>query len=770
VVDQLAQLAERQQQLAPVESAKPVDKLPDGFADLGMHPAADRALARCLAEKMKLRAELQQRSRSEPDSEFAYQNECSGELFNVAHSRKTIADRIAVLGHCSERLRGQISPEVLDEFDRRCAIVRQQLSPDEIINISQVFPEDYDAEPVSIRRFVSDDHYLGKVLRESLYPLILDDLEQLFEGDFSEVILGGSVGWGKTRMAEIGVLYDVYRCNCLKDPAAAFGLIPGGKVAFVCGSVTAGQASRVMFHGIRQLALQCRYFEEPHCRLNRKIKTELRFENKNVVVYPVAAEEHSMLGEDVFGCSLDEMNFMERVERSKRSRPGDTGVFDQAAELYNRISVRMRSRYNTRGQLPGKLWLISSSRYPDDFTDRKEREAAEELRKNGKTLSFVRHYAFWQTHPKSKFTLDEKGEIKTFKVEVGGLTTSSRILDGTEENVCQERVINVPVDLRTAFERDIDKALRDNAGVATFAIKPFMGNRKAIGQMFEKGKKAGLRHPFSRMDVTLQEKCAPEDRVERLLPENLHWIDRQKTTPEGRPMVDRDRPLMERVLFPALRYAHNDLSKSGDATGMCVVHAVDSMKVQRWAGEQYVTEDKPVMQVELILRVVPPVGGQVDIPNTRAIYYLLREMGMQFGKITYDTWGSQESVKALQDSGFAADNYSVDREKTAYETLRTAINDGRVICYCCPELERELAQLEDAGDKVDHPPFAGASKDLADALAGAVYACEQGWAAGHGIVGLFGTGIVQEEPPTQRGSGTAGDVVSLEDIEREGIL
>jgi hypothetical protein len=31
-------------------------------------------------------------------------------------------------------------------------------------------------------------------------------------------------------------------------------------------------------------------------------------------------------------------------------------------------------------------------------------------------------------------------------------------------------------------------------------------------------------------------------------------------------------PATERVLYPGLRYAHVDLSKSGDATGLCVAH------------------------------------------------------------------------------------------------------------------------------------------------------------------------------------------------------
>ena len=91
---------------------------------------------------------------------------------------------------------------------------------------------------------------------------------------------------------------------------------------------------------------------------------------------------------------------------------------------------------------------------------------------------------------------------------------------------------------------------------------------------------------------------------------------------------------------------------------------------------------------------------------------------MQFGKITFDTYGSQESIKTLKDEGFDADLLSMDKDTTPYDILRTAIYDERILCYRVPVLEKELIQLERGEKKIDHPATHGASKDLADALAG----------------------------------------------------
>lgn len=203
---------------------------------------------------------------------------------------------------------------------------------------------------------------------------------------------------------------------------------------------------------------------------------------------------------------------------------------------------------------------------------------------------------------------------------------------------------------------------------------------------------------------------------------------------------------MEKILFPALYQAHCDLSKTGCATGLVIAHIIGARKIARFDASEMkqIEELKPVIRVDLVLRIIPPPHGEIDIPRVRAIIYELnRRHGMQFGKITFDIFGSQESIKSLRDEGFNAAMFSVDRDITAYETLRTAMYDGRLLCYRVPVLERELAQLEFVDMKVDHPGSAGAPKDLADALAAVVYHCEESWRAGEGSRGMFKLGALE---------------------------
>jgi len=214
--------------------------------------------------------------------------------------------------------------------------------------------------------------------------------------------------------------------------------------------------------------------------------------------------------------------------------------------------------------------------------------------------------------------------------------------------------------------------------------------------MFELGKSAGMKPTFSALEVTLQN---PSLEAERLLPENLHRIERQKQDQYGRPMSKDPMgriPVMETILFPALYFAHVDLSKTTDATGIVVAHAVAAKRVRRMdpGTGQTIYESMPIIRVDLALRVLAPRNGEIDIPKVRALIYELRQLGMEFGLVTFDTYGSQESVKALKDAGYPADVYSVDTDFTPWEEVRQALYDERLMCFEVPHLEQELAQLE----------------------------------------------------------------------------
>ncbi len=122
--------------------------------------------------------------------------------------------------------------------------------------------KDYARIPVPVRTFIYDDRYLGRVMKGNVFPRIIDDLETLFAGNYTEVVLGGAIGWGKTTFAVVAIAYELYRLSCLKDPALAYGMKPGSNMTFINVSVNVTQATKVFFQDLYGLVKSCPYFQK----------------------------------------------------------------------------------------------------------------------------------------------------------------------------------------------------------------------------------------------------------------------------------------------------------------------------------------------------------------------------------------------------------------------------------------------------------------------------------------------------------------------------
>jgi hypothetical protein len=273
------------------------------------------------------------------------------------------------------------------------------------------------------------------------------------------------------------------------------------------------------------------------------------------------------------------------------------------------------------------------------------------------------------------------GEV--FRVFAGDLSRRPRILPNDEEVSTSDEplVIEVPVEHRPEFERDILNALRDVAGVSTTAIHPFLTNRDAVAACFTD------RPSILSDDVTDLSKGSL-----RVYPGRLHM-------PE------------------LVRFAHLDLSLTGDATGV-VVGCVDRFVEVDREGE---VEVLPHIRVDLVLSIRPPPDGEVPYERIRALLYKLRELGLALRFVTADSFQSRDMLQTLRLKRFTTGLVSMDRTPLAYELLKAALYDRRVDVPENETLLGELLSLEvDAKtEKIDHRP--GGSKDLADALAGVVH-------------------------------------------------
>jgi len=418
--------------------------------------------------------------------------------------------------------------------------------------------DDYHTIPVDPKTFLIDDYYLG--LKDDVYPALIDEFVEMNSGKYIEIVLTGGIGTGKTTLAVWNTAYQLYLLSCLKNPHKLFKLDKSSEILIVFQSITADLARKLNYNRFKALIDQSPYFQTKF-PYDRRVETELKYPNR-IYIRPVSGEDTAAIGQNVIGGIIDEINYMAVTSNSKKEEGG--GTYDQAAKVYNSIARRRKSRFMTKGQIAGLLCLVSSRKYPGQFTDRKEEEA-----KKDKTI-YIYDKTIWMIKPKGTY-----GD-KRFKVFIGDATRKPRILDEGEDPrktykpQDQSMIRSIPVEFKNEFQTDMVNALREVAGVATLATHPFILNTDAIEPCFDPKYKS----------VFAEQICNFDDKKLHILKNNI---------------VAPDIP----------RFIHLDLSLTGDATGFAMGHVSRFRTIDRGDTK----EIHPVFKIDGALAIEAPVGG-----------------------------------------------------------------------------------------------------------------------------------------------------------------
>lgn len=381
------------------------------------------------------------------------------------------------------------------------------------------------------------------------------------------------------------------------------------------------------------------------------------------------------------GLIVHNTNFFEdvNVNKSKNRKYYDTS-FSKADLLYSSMLKRMKYSVS-QAKMPGMLLLVSSKQTQEDFTDRVIKE--EKDNPNIKVYDFP----LWEVKP--GFEHDA-----TFKVLVGIDNIKNKVLnlekpedrllvqqaDGGELN---GYIIDVPVSFKRDFEKNIDEALRDIAGISTSAIVPFMPDVERISQIFEDSRE----HPS--IDLVWQ-----ADK-----PFAIEWnkLSRRLENGDYVPIVNPEAP----------RAAHIDPSLTRDCTGISICHVAGTKEVIRrdLEGKEY-RENAPIIYVDFILRIAPPENGEIQLGDVRTLLYQFSTHGFNIKHISMDTFNSADSLQQFRLKGYDANIISVDRTLEPYDIFKAAIYEHRIMCYPYEPLFEELKELEFLikRRKVDHRP------------------------------------------------------------------
>lgn len=581
---------------------------------------------------------------------------------------------------------GTMNNEEINGFMSVVKELSEEGGESEILN--KIVGDIYDELPIDAEVFFSHQDYLGRAGAD-LYPQLRDDIIRLFNGDYTEVLLCGSIGYGKSYLTELIICRILYEVSCLKNPQWAYGLAENSTLFFPNISITETQAKRVIFGGIKEALRLSPYFRDQFPF--EMYATEMRFP-KNILLGAVAMS--GVLGMDVFSAAMDETNFMEIVESSRQARGAR---YDQAEVIYTSLARRMKSRFLKKGKLPGMLVMISSANYPNDFTDRKKEEAKEN------PLIFVLDYALWEPKPPGTY-MDKK-----FWISMGNENQAPKIIENEAEveRNSDIKILEIPLDFLPDFKRDIEGSLKEIAGVSKLPINRFITQTEKIFEKIDLERK----HPFTLTETTL--------------------IDGGKFIREllAQQFAENNKLIRHPIVNPHIkRFCHIDLAKTGDAAGFCVGHPNGERQVTRRNEEDVLcTEVMPIIWIDIMLRIVSPQGGEINFGNIRSLIYELQAMGYLFEKVTLDSYQSSDTIQILNGRGIEAEELSIDKTMDPYNEVKTALYEDRLMMYWYDIVLQELKYLIVARSgsqvKVDH--LAGKSKDVADCVAGVVYNCVQ---------------------------------------------
>lgn len=537
--------------------------------------------------------------------------------------------------------------------------------------------------PATLVEFLGPDYLnierkVRRRIKRELAKIIGEDVGTEKPTVYQLAMITGGIGIGKTTVASIVLPYLVHWCLCLKDPQDFFGLLPGSRIAFMQMSTSEQQAKEVVFGDIKARIEHSKWFKK--YPPDPSFKNQFRFE-RDIWILPGDSAETTFEGYNILGGILDEAD-SHKV----------TKVKDYAVQGFETIFNRMSSRFEERGF----LLVIGQMKKSVGFAASKFRELKNDPKAYAVSLTI------WDSRGDEYYACKEVGPHELDRSTPAGVTcgqTHKFAYDTHRQQIIPTAIASaggfsnanllwIPETYRAQFETNPVKALRDLAGIPPAVGSPFIALAHKI-------------HDARDRWVEAHGDAPPVDPGGRI----ADWFHAGET--------------LRRAAHVDIAYAED-----GDGLGIAMGHVPAMVEID---GER-----KPYIEIDFLMRMVAPAGGEIFLGTMRHVLYDLRsEFGFKLETVTLDGFQSQDTIQQLQRRRFQADYLSIDRQVLPYHDLREAIYEDRIsfppymVVYRPGDTEfveiliKELTELVDNGTKVDHPDKG--SKDVADAVAGVVF-------------------------------------------------
>lgn len=564
----------------------------------------------------------------------------------------------------------------------------------------------FEEEPPDLNTFITDSKYLKQegvslsqlqfdfvrhfeqILYPETYILMVEEFGEYWNPVrfVNEYAIEWGKGSGKDFCCQICFSRVANILLCLKNPQKYFAFGPATYLHLLNVAASAPQAHSVFFKPLRLMLVDSPWF-------NTKFEgdipgpqaTEVRFK-KQIELISGHSQASTLEGKNLVAGIADEISEFPTIDEVNMSRSGRV-----PAKTADAIISMLRTSGSTRFPETYRLAQISFPRFKGDAIETAILEAKADVVENGEESTFYASgpYATWEVNPRYD---------KYDRVEIPGAT---------------QPVPNVKV-----FHNDYKKNPAEAR--AKYECKPelaenrFFNNDEAIFSAFAH---APLVPP-----ITLEYYWGVDTEgdpaavfggnfvTEQQVP---GWQVRFHFSPDFRPVAG------------ALYAMHGDMAISGDRAGvsMCHVRAWDR---RDWPapGGTVVMEQRPIVKEDFTTAfeadgTAEPAKREVQIRWYRKLIWELRSRGFHIGFVSFDNFQSADSMQILEAYGIETEKASTDRSNALYDTLRDVMYDSRLEGTYNEILISEIRRLSLLKNgRIDHPP--GGSKDMSDALAGAV--------------------------------------------------
>lgn len=554
--------------------------------------------------------------------------------------------------------------------------------------LNELLLEDYAEIPVDIETFVDDNEYLGNAWHDAegktkLYPYWRKKLKELFPDNIhtnvNNLIESGARGLGKSEVAMLVAAYLMHRVMCLKNPLEHFHLKPTEKICFAFMNIKLALAEDIANSKFQNTIQLSPWFMARGTMTGRTVKL---WQPPDYIEIRIGSQSSDVIGLPIYFAFFDEISFMKNQDVEKQKA--------KAIDMIDTAIGGMKTRFIHKGKNPTLLVLASSKRSDKSFLE----EHMKKKMKSEKENVLIVDEPVWVVKPKGTYS------EKTFRVGLGNKFLPSIVIPDNEDEAPYllkgYKIINPPIDFKSNFLDDIDRALCDFAGISSSDITKYIS-----GQAVTDILSSNLKNPFSRDIIEVGN--APDDTAQY-----YDFFDITKIDPK----------LKSKPLF-----IHLDMSVSGDKTGIAGVF----IKGKKPSTNLEYQSNDLFYSLAFSISIKAPKGRQISFEKNRNFIYWLKSQGFNIKGITSDTFQSVDTGQALLARGYKYEVLSVDRVDPSarickpYQYFKSTIYEKRLEIYEDKVLIAEVTDLErniNTG-KVDHPD--GGAKDKADAVCGAIY-------------------------------------------------